>query len=723
VEQAGKETGKGRRRALWAAVAVIAVAAAGVAGVKIVHEQNVSEFVAQSGGKAESIEVDFLGRIHLRNVTMPLSDGTNIRIAAIDGRLKILFLNGRIEVNGLDVEVATGKISVAHASIEDADFGGSMPAEIFRSKSDVSASKSIERFAAKRIFAPEITLTQSIGGSEQKTVYKNVSLDDIANGRIARYSAAGASFDIAMDIPDVEGVMNKERMIGSTGAVAGQDFDAAYMARLYTEKAGPEDTEAKPLYGPLSVKAIALTDGKVHFAYDELRSNGFSMRMPAEPLFETVENLKSVANAEELAPGERQALVVRILSVADMIGKGDMQLLGFKVDAPYTDGEDAGKRVKFAVDRMALRLDGRKLDAGLHGVSIAEDMDTIEIAEASITGFSWNSPLEALKKMAALNEQQLETFPFTTLMPELGTIRVAGIDVDVANPENLGATEAETAGAQGLTNEADEPANDALPSEALIPDADHAGRADQQTGEAAASEEEPATISVPKRIRFALKSYELALTKPHNGIPTDIRITQEELSLPVPAGSSDEAYIQLRKLGFDEIVLSSNIEAAWDEANQNLVITDISLSGKDVGCLSLSGLMGGFTQEFFSFDTTKTLMAVSELTAREVNFKIRDEGLMAKGIKLYAEQSEMTEDQVRGMLTIMATEALQQFAAAQPKLQGAVDALTRFVAKPGTFTLTVRSKAKNGMSLFDLAAASENPMLVLDKVDVEATAQ
>jgi hypothetical protein len=37
--------------------------------------------------------------------------------------------------------------------------------------------------------------------------------------------------------------------------------------------------------------------------------------------------------------------------------------------------------------------------------------------------------------------------------------------------------------------------------------------------------------------------------------------------------------------------------------------------------------------------------------------------------------------------------------------------------------LTVRSKAKNGMSLFDLAAASENPMLVLDKVDVEATAQ
>ncbi|MGH6806913.1 MAG: hypothetical protein ACREEJ_08725, partial [Ensifer adhaerens] len=461
MEQAGKETGKGRRRALWAAVAVIAVAAAGVTGVKVVHERRVTDFVAQSGGKADSVEVDFLGRIHLRNVTLPLADGTNVRIAAVDGRVKILFLKGGLEMSGLDVEVPTGKISVAHASIEDANFDQSTLTEIFNSKSAASVSKRIERFAAKRISAPEVTLTHSIAGSTQKTVYKNVALDGVAGGRIARYSAAGASFDIAMDIPDGERVTKKERMLGSTGAITGQDFDAAYMARLYTEKAGLEDKEAKPLYGPLSVKAIALSNGKVHFAYDEMRSNGFSMRMPAEPLFETLENLKSVTNREELAPEERQAFFARILSLVDMIGKGDMQLFGFKVDAPYKEGEDAGKRVKFAVDRLAFQLDGRKLDAGLHGVSIAEDTDSIEIAEASITGFSWHSPLEALKKMAGLNEQELETFPFTTLMPEFGTIRVAGVDVDVANPEGVSATEAESADVPGVANETDEPASDA----------------------------------------------------------------------------------------------------------------------------------------------------------------------------------------------------------------------------------------------------------------------
>lgn len=717
-----KQAGKGWRMALWGAVAVIAIVVAGGVGVKSVYERSVNEFVAEGGGTADSVEVDFLGRIHLRNVALPLADGTSVRVAAIDGRLKNLFFNGELELNGLDVELATGKISIAHASIEDPAFDGSAATETFSGKSATSVSKRIERFAAERISAPEVIIIQSLAGSEQKMVYKDVTLDDIANGRIARYSVGGASFDIAMDIPNVEGVTNKEHMTGSTGAVAGQDFDASYMARLYTEKAGPEEKEAKPLYGPFSVKAIALSNGKVHFAYDELRSNGFSMRMPAEPLFETLENLKSITSTNELAPEDRQAFVGRLLSVVDMVGKGDMQLLGFKVDAPYEDGQDAGKRVKLAVDRMAMQLDGRKLDVGLHGVSIVEDTDTIKIAEASITGFSWHSPLEALKKMAGLNEQQLETFPFTTLAPELGTIRIAGMDVDVAYPEDVSATEAESADTQGLASETDEPASNTLSSEAQM-DADQAEGEDQQTGEAAVSEEARAAISVPKRIRFALESYELALTKLHNGIPTDIRITQEDLRLPVPAESSDEVYIQLRQLGLKEVVLSSNIEAVWDEPNQNLVIKDISFGGKDVGSLSLSGMIGGFTKEFFSFDTTMTQVALLGLTARELKLKIRDEGLMAKGIKFYAEQNEMTEDQVRGMLTMMASAGLQQFAAAQPKLQGAVDALSRFVAAPGTFTLKVTSKAESGIGVFDLVAASENPVMLLDKVDLEATAQ
>ncbi|HXV30769.1 MAG TPA: hypothetical protein VD840_10595 [Sinorhizobium sp.] len=691
VEQAEKRTGKGGRRALWATVAVVAIAAAGMAGYKITLESSISEHIARRGGKVASVEADFLGRVHLREVTLPLGDGTELRIAAVDGRPKILFLNGTLELRGLEAEMAMGKVSIAEASVEDANFDRAALADI-SGKSDLPLSTRIERFAAKRVSAPEITLTRAFAGTEQKTTYKDVAWEDIADGRVARYSAGGATFEFTMDIPDAEGGTKKKRMAGSMGAMTIQDLDAAYVTRLYTEKAGPEDKAAKPIYGAFSAKDITFSDNEAGFVYDEVRGGGFSMRMPAEPLLETVKKLQSVTNPADLPPEERQAFAKRILSIVDMIGKGDVEMLGIKLDAPMKADGDEGKKMQFAIERIAAQVDGRKLDGALYGVSMGEGGDYIKFAEASVAGFSWGPTIEALTKLASLDEQQLETFPFTTLLPEFGTIRVAGVEVDLPNSKE------DDSGSE--TEEADSQAN--------------APATSAQQGEVA---------SGPERIRFALKNYELALTKPYNGIPTDIRISYQDLSMPIPAEARDEAFVQMRKLGFDELVLSSNMEAAWDEANQNLVIKDISLSGKDLGSVALSGLLGGFTKDFFSGDNAMTQVALFGLTAREAKLAIEDEGLVAKGIKLYAQQNGMTEADVHSALAMLTTAFLQQFAADQPKLKAVAEVFSRFIAKPGTFTLTLKSKAERGLGAFDFVAASQNPVLLLDKIDLEATAQ
>jgi hypothetical protein len=717
--QAEKGTGKSGRKALWATVAVIAIAGAGMAGYKNVLEKSISEHIAERGGKAGSVSVDFLGRVHLRDVTLPLKNGSDVHVAAVDGRPKILFLNGMLELSGLDVEMELGKISVPHASVEEANFDRGTLAEMFGDKSDLRLSERIGRFAAKRVSAPEVTVTQAIAGAEQKTVYRNVALEDIADGRIARYSA-GADFEFIIDVPNGEGSTKKKRAAGSIGAVTGEEIDAAYVARLYTEKAGPDDKEAKPLYGPFSIKDLAFSDGQSSFSYDEVRSSGFSIRMPAAPLLDTLDELKSVTNPDDLPPAERQAFFTRVLSIVDMIGKGDIEMLGLRIDAPAKDGTGDGDRIKLAIDRIGLQLDGRKLDGAVHGVAMGEGADYVKLGEASITGFSWGPTMEALTKLVGLDEQQRDTFPFTTLLPEFGTVRFAGLDVDLPNPDKdagaIGAEESDAA--QSATGGTDASASD-VPSSEQTPGVDQADGA-KQTTEAANS---AVTSSAPERIRFTLKSYELALAKPYNGIPTDIRISYEDLSVPMPADVEDEAFTQLRQLGLDQLVFSSNTEAAWDEANQNLVIKDISLSGKDLGSFSLSGLMGGFTKQFFSGDKAMTQVALFGLTAREVKLKIEDNGLIAKGIKAYAEQNGMTEDDVRSTLAMTATAMLQQFAAAEPKLQNVADTFSSFIAKPGTFTLTLKSKAENGIGAFDLVAASQNPVLLLDKIDVEATAR
>ncbi len=667
MEQENIQTGKGRRRALWAAVAIIAVAAAGVIGGKIFYEAKVKELVARSGATATSIEVDFLGKIHVRDLTLPLEDGKNIKIAAIDGRPKLPFLDGALDMTTIDIDVPTGKISMAQARVENAAFEKPGQPE----ENGNSLPRRIERFAAARISTPEVTFTQSVATTEQKTVYKNLALSEIAGGRIASYSIDSGGYDIKMQLPDSDGAMKDKHMVVSTGAIAGQVIDIAYLARLYTEKAGPEDKEAKPLYGPLSVKTVSFSDGDGHFSYDEIRSDGFTARMPSEPLLDTLKALTATQNPDELSPQARQALFAKAISILDMIGKSNMQLIGMKVDAPDEKEGAAGKRVKVAIDRIDMQMDSRKLDFGLNGMSIGDGDGKIEVAEASLNGFDWSSTIKGISEIIALDETQIETFQFNRLIPELGRVRVGGINVDIAAPEK--------------------------------------------------PEEE--TTGTPERIKFSLKNFEMGLTKPFNGIPTDIEIRQDELTLPIPADSEEEVFVEARKLGLETLAFSYGLAAGWDEPNSNLVIRDISLSSKDFGSVNFAGLVSGFTEEFFSFDVNRAQAALFGLAGREVKLTIKDEGLMAKAIKLYALQNDMTEDQVRATLTLVAGMMLPQVAAEQPKLQNAVEALVQFISKPGTLTVTVKSTGANGLGIFDLVAASDNPMGLLDKVDIQATAE
>lgn len=667
MEQENSHTGKGRRRALWAAVAIIAVAAAGVIGGKTFYEAKVKELVARTGATAGSVEVDFLGKIHVRDLTLPLEDGKNLRIAAIDGRPKLPFLDGALDMSNIDVDVPTGKLSMAHARIENAAFEKSAQAE----GNGGSLPRRIERFAATRISTPELTLSQSVATTEQKTVYSNLVLSEIAGGRIARYSIDKGSYDIKMRLPDSDGAIEDKHVAVSTGVIAGQDIDVAYLARLYTEKAGPDDKEAKPLYGPLSVKTVSFSDGDGRFSYDEIRSDGFTARMPSEPLLDTLKALTVTKDPDQLPPEERQALFAKVVSILDMIGRSNMQLIGFKADAPDEKEGAAGKRVKAAIDRIDMQMDSRKLDFGLNGLSIGDGDGKIEVAEASLKGFDWSSTIEGISQIIALDETEIETFQFNRLIPELGRVRVGGINVDIAAPK--------------------EP------------------------------EEEP--TGTPERIRFTLKNFEMGLTKPFNGIPTDIEIRQDDLTLPIPADATEDVFVEARKLGLETLAFSYGLSAGWDEPNSNLVIRDISLSSRDFGSVNLAGLVSGFTEEFFSFDVNRAQAALFGLAGREVKLTVKDEGLMAKAIKLYALRNDMTEDQVRGTLTLVASVMLQQVAAEQPKLQGAVEALVRFISTPGTLTVTVKSTGVNGLGVFDLVAASDNPMGLLDKVDIQATAE
>lgn len=679
MEQAKNGTRKGGRKALWAAVAVIAIAAAGLTGYKITLEKTITSQLEKRGGKASSVEADFLGRIHLRDVTLPLKDGSNVHIASVDGRPKFLFLTGMLNASGIDTEFGNYKISIPSVAIEDANFDSAMLKDTF-GNSGLTLPERVGRFSAKRLIAQEIKVVQTVAKNEQNIVYKDVALEDINLGKVARYTAGSTDFDFTVEVPGEDGENVTDKMTGTMGAAEGKDIDGVFLARLYTEKAGPDDKEAKPVYGPFSAKNIVMKTKDASFSYDEIRSNGFTARMPTVPFTETLQKLQSLEKADELSPAETRELIIQLTSLFETIGKGDVEMLGMKIEPA-----DASKG-KGGIERIAVAFDNQKMDATIKGFDFAEGQDYMKMEEASLKGFSWATSIEALKKFASLSDDQVENFPYTTMLPEFGTLRIAGIDADLPYD----------------------------PSEDVDTGEENADDADQ------ASTEETSVPSLPERIQFALKSYEVALNKPYNGIPTDVRVAYEDMSLKVPAQGSDEFYQQLRKLGYDRLIISSNFEANWDEANQNLIIKDISISGKDMGSVSMSGLMGGFTKEFFSGDKVMTQVALLGLKARQVNLKIEEKGIIAKGIKMYAEENNMSEDEVRSTVSLVAAAALQELAADQPQLQDVAAAFSTFLAKPNIFELAVKAKADKGIGALEMVAASQDPLTLLDKVDIEA---
>ncbi|MBC8717164.1 hypothetical protein [Ochrobactrum sp. Marseille-Q0166] len=676
MKQATSGKRKGGRKALWAAVALVAIAAAGAVGYKITLEKTINAQLERRGGKAASVTADFLGNIKLTDVVLPLKDGADITIGSIEGRPKVLFLSGMLDAKDVKTEIAQFKIALPSVRIDDANFDIGMLRDTF-GNGELTLAERVGRFSAKRMSVPEINIVQILNDKEQKTSYKDVTLEDIVNGHVARYTSSGATFDLDLSLPDENGTINEERMAGTIGTSEGKDIDGVFIARLYTEAAGPNDTEAQPVYGPFSAKNIVVKATKSSFSYDEVRSNGITMRLPAQPFTEILRKLDAAQKIDSLPPEEQKEFFANLIGLFDTIGKGDVELLGMKIQ-PSDPEKGEG-----AIEKMAMSFDNKTFDMSLDGFSAGNGTDYIKLDEFSLKGFNWGPSAEAVKKFVGLSEEEMESFPFTTMLPEFGTIVLKGIDADLPYDNNA-------------FDDIDIEDEDGNP----VPKPD----------------------GLPHRLKFGLKSYEIGLNKPLNGIPTDIRVTYEDMSLPVPQDSNEEMYKQLRALGYDRITISSNLEVNWDEASQSLVIKDLSLSGKDMGKVTMSGLMGGFTKEFFSGDKVLTQVALLGLKAREVNLKIENQGLAEKGLQFYADENNMSVEEARSTLTLIASAVLQELAADQPKLEAVISALNAFIAKPNTFEMSVKSKSERGIGALEMVAISQDPFSILDKIEIEAKA-
>ena len=653
---------KSGRILLWSVAAIAVIAAAGVIGGKVVLEKTVRTSLEKSGTQAGSVDVDFTGHVHLSDVTIPLEDGQTLYLASMEARPDFLFLSGMIDARDITFDAGPIHVSVPSILVEDAGINRAFLAAA-SGEADLTPAERVRRFSAGRVKIPTIDVTQSQPGVDQSTTYADVVLEAIVDGHVGSYSASGMTSETELGaVPNEDGEAGPGIVKLSVGAIEGQDIDAPFLTRIYTE-AKPDDgaNPAQQVYGPVTAKDFVIETEGGRVTYAEMNSDGFSMRLGDEPFLTTLENLEALSGNAALSPDDEERLGLEAFLLLDTFAKGDLQISGIGLTS------DVEPDMTFAIDNLAVTFDDLVFGFSVDGLDVRAGDDSVAVKSASWTAFSLAPTLAGIREYLKAGPGEPEIAWKAAFLPAFGTLQVSDYAVNL-NP--------------GTENGFD----------------------------------------VGEPINVAVKDFSLALKDPVNGIPSDLRMMVNELKLNLAENDDNEVLALLRQLGYENVNISENFALHWDKANNELIVEDISVSGDDMGSVSLSGVVGGFGEAFFSGDKSLMQAALFGLTGRELTLKIENDGLFARGLKLYADQNGMSEEQAALALSMLPSVAAQTVGDGDPGVQAVIDAVSAFIADPNTLTIAITAKSDQGIGAPAFMAAALDPTSLLQQVDIAAEA-
>jgi hypothetical protein len=172
-------------------------------------------------------------------------------------------------------------------------------------------------------------------------------------------------------------------------------------------------------------------------------------------------------------------------------------------------------------------------------------------------------------------------------------------------------------------------------------------------------------------------------------------------------------------LGYRDFDFSSRVEINFDREKQQLGIEDLSVTGKDMGVVKLSGDFSQVSNDVFSADTTVAEAAMLAALINRVEIRVENAGLFERIVAAAAKRDGKSPDEIRRSFVEAVSVGVPAMLENGPgaKLIGA--ALAKFVAAPKNIHIVARSS--NGLGASDFAAAKQ-PGALMERLQIEATA-
>lgn len=305
--------------------------------------------------------------------------------------------------------------------------------------------------------------------------------------------------------------------------------------------------------------------------------------------------------------------------------------------------------------------------------------------------------------------------PSTTTIDSL---TITGGDVNEA-----GGLVAEQILAEGISNASGETTATVRSFEAVNVDVAPAAEGQEPGGRVDAITIEGINVVEPETPPVNIETVSFEASDYRDGYPHAVRLAIEGIEVdPSQAPEGDETAEQLKALGYDTLSLSVLGSGRWDEASGDLVIEELTIEGDEMGALTISGELGGFTADLVAKldqpNPPPELMEQITISSATVTFE--DESLTGRVLDTQA--SEMGTDRATFVEQITAAMPLMLTMLQNPSFQDEVaGAVTTFLKDPQTITVSVEPSSPVSI-LSVIGTAQMAPQSLPDMLNVDITA-
>jgi hypothetical protein len=450
---------------------------------------------------------------------------------------------------------------------------------------------------------------------------------------------------------------------GEFGSMSANNFDIGGILRLYGLVDAAGQTEFKTIYTDYSFSGGTFDTPEVSCTIGAASVADFKAR-PIKSSFAEIMALSQTLEQQGDDPspatvGKALRMYVDLLTAFE---SSPVEFDGF--DCNGTDSDSNPFDVSVASMTMGAMSPGTYPSFDISGLAFTGDSDgSVTIGKLNFKKIDLSAPIAAIQAAPENIDSDWLTANARALIPAFAGFLISDVAVDIPDPETEG-----------------------------------------------------------DRIVASVGSFDLSLANYINGIPSALTTSAKNIMLELPSSSTDEQLQLLMSLGVTSIDAGFTIDTNWDEANNAIAINEVSVTAADLASIRLAGTINNATDMLFNADENMVMAAAMGLAVGKLKLDINDDGLSDIIMNIVAADQGADAATMRPIFAGLAEGTIIGVLAGASEAQKVASAVNAFVAgKARNLSIEVTSKDLPGVGLMDFLAAEEDPMAIIDKVNIDAS--